>query len=79
MCESVCVEYGVCMLSMRVYVFVSMCNVSVRVLVFVLSYQLKLIKIRAKLTILNHCAVPFLSRANLYWYCYYSTYVCNLL
>ena len=29
----------------------------------VISYQLKLIKVRAKLTNLNHCAVPFLSRS----------------
>ena len=29
----------------------------------VLSYQLKLIKMRAKLASVNHCAVPFLSRA----------------
>ena len=36
------------------------------------SYQLKLIKLRGKLANLNHCAVPFLSRAavNLYWYDY---------
>ena len=35
-----------------------------------LSYQLNLIKMRAKLANLNHCAVPFLSRAadNLCWY-----------
>ena len=29
-----------------------------------LSHQLKLIKMCAKLTNLNHCAVPFLSRAD---------------
>ena len=36
----------------------------------ILSYQLKLIEMRAKLANLNHCAVPFLSRAvvNLSWY-----------
>ena len=41
----------------------------------VLSYQLKLIRMRVKLAILNHCAVPFLSRAaaNLCWY-YYTMY-----
>ena len=38
----------------------------------VLSYELELIKMRAKLTNLNYCAVPFLSRAavNLCWYDY---------
>ena len=38
--------------------------------VFVLSYQLKLIKMRAEFASLNPCAVPFLSRAgvNLSWY-----------
>ena len=38
----------------------------------VYSYQLKLIKICAELANINHCAVPFLSRAavKLYWYCY---------
>ena len=41
----------------------------------ILSYQLKLIKMCAKLANLNHCAVPFLSRAgaNLCWY-YYTLY-----
>ena len=36
----------------------------------VISYQLKLIKMHAKLANLNECAVPFLSRAavNLCWY-----------
>ena len=36
------------------------------------SYQLKLMKFRAKLASLNHCAVAFLSRAgaNLYYYSY---------
>ena len=36
----------------------------------VISYQLKLIKMRAELANLNHCAVQFLSRAavNLCWY-----------
>ena len=35
-----------------------------------MSYQLKLIKMRTELANLNHCAVPFLSRAavNLSWY-----------
>ena len=34
------------------------------------SYQIKLIKMRAELANLNHCAVPFLNRAavNLCWY-----------
>ena len=38
----------------------------------VLLYQLKLIKMHAKLGTLNHRAVPFLSRAgaNLCWYYY---------
>ena len=38
----------------------------------VISYQLKLIKMRAILADLNDCAVPFLSRAaaNMYWYHY---------
>ena len=38
----------------------------------VLSYQLKLIKMRAELANLNVCAVPFLSRAavNFCWYYY---------
>ena len=38
----------------------------------ILSYQLKLTKMLAELTNLNHCAVPFLSRAavNLWWYDY---------
>ena len=38
--------------------------------VYVLSYLLKLIKMRAKLANLNHCAVSLLSRAavNLCWY-----------
>ena len=36
----------------------------------ILSYQLKLIRMRAKLAYLNYCAVPFLSRVvvNLCWY-----------
>ena len=40
----------------------------------VISYQLKLIKMRAELTNLNNCAVPILSRAavNLCWYYYVS-------
>ena len=35
-----------------------------------ISYQLKLKKMREELAGLNHCAVPFLSRAavNLSWY-----------
>ena len=42
----------------------------------VLSYEVKLIKMRAKLVNLNHCAVPFLSRAaaNLCWFYYYVVY-----
>ena len=38
-----------------------------------ISYQLQLIKMRAEVASLNHCAVPFLSRAavNLSWH--YST------
>ena len=41
----------------------------------IISYQLKLTKMRAELADLNHCAVLFLSRAavNLRWY--YYTYV----
>ena len=37
----------------------------------VLSYQFKLIIMRAEIANLNHCAVPFLSRAavNFRWYC----------
>ena len=40
-------------------------------------YQFKLIKMRAELVKLNHCAVPFLSRAavNLSWY----DIICNLI
>ena len=34
----------------------------------------KLIKLRAKLACLNHCAVLFLSHAAVNWYCY--TYYC---
>ena len=30
---------------------------------YIISYQLKLIEMRAKLASLNECAVPFLSRA----------------
>ena len=35
-----------------------------------MSYQLKLMKMRAGLANINHCAVPFLRRAavNLSWY-----------
>ena len=42
------------------------------IIIVVLSYQLKLIKMRAKSANLNHCAVPFLSHAavNLCWYDY---------
>ena len=38
--------------------------------ILVISYQLKLIKMRTELATLNHSAVPFLSRAasNLCWY-----------
>ena len=38
----------------------------------VISYQLKLVKMRAELANLNHCVVHFLSRAavNLCWYYY---------
>ena len=41
-----------------------------RITLVIISYQLKLIKMRAKLANLNLCAVPFLSRAaaNLYDY-----------
>ena len=41
-----------------------------------ISYQLKLIKMRSELANLNDCAVPFLSRAaaNLCWY-YYTMYI----
>ena len=40
--------------------------------IYVISYQLKLTKMRAELANLNHCAVPFLScvAANLCWYYY---------
>ena len=43
----------------------------------VLSYEVKLIKMRAKLANLNHCAVPFLrcAAANLCWYYYYVIYM----
>ena len=39
---------------------------------FILSYQLELAKMRAKLVDINHCSVLFLSRAaaNLWWYYY---------
>ena len=37
----------------------------------ILSYQLKLIKMRADLAVLNNCAVPFLSRAAVNMCCYY--------
>ena len=42
----------------------------------VLSYQIKLIKMRAKLANLNDCAVAFLNRAvaNLCWYYIYIIY-----
>ena len=42
----------------------------------ILSYNLKLIKMRAKLATLDYCAVTFLSRAavNLSWYDY-SNYI----
>ena len=45
------------------------------VIVFVISYQLKLIKMRAELANLNHSVVPFLSRAvvKLCWYYYNQT------
>ena len=41
----------------------------------IILYQLKLMKMRAKLANLNDCAVPFLSRAavNLCWYNYTDT------
>ena len=40
-------------------------------------YQRKLIKMRSELASLNHCAVPFLSRAavNLCWYYIINTYI----
>ena len=43
-----------------------------RTIYYVLSYQLKSIKMRAKLANLNDCVAPFLSRAtaNLCWYYY---------
>ena len=42
----------------------------------IVSYQLNMKKMRTELANLNHCAVPFLSRAavNLSWY-YYTMYV----
>ena len=41
----------------------------------IISYQLKLIKMRAELANINDCAVPFLSRAavNFCWYDYTTT------
>ena len=53
---------------------------SLIIILIVYHYQHKLIKMRAELANLNHCAVPFLSRAavNLCWY-YIMTYqVSNL-
>ena len=43
---------------------------SIHILQHILSYQLKLKKMRTKLASPNRCAVPFLSRAavNLSWY-----------
>ena len=37
---------------------------------YIISYKLKLTKMRVELANLNDCAVPFLSRAavNLFWY-----------
>ena len=49
-----------------------MCKCIIDICVNVISYQHKLIKMRAKLANINHCAVPLLSRAavNLCWYYY---------
>ena len=41
-------------------VFINSLIPNVNVMSNILSYQLKLIKVRAKLANLNHCAVPFL-------------------
>ena len=47
-------------------------DANAKVAYVLLSYQLKLTKMLAKLSSLNDCAVPFLSRAavNLRWYWY---------
>ena len=51
-------------------------HIGIMIIMYVLSYQLKLIKMHAKLANLNHYAVPFLSRAgvNLCWYYYIYIY-----
>ena len=55
-----------------IYVHCTLHNVYICTYMYLLSYQLKLIKMRAKLSSLNHCTVLLLSRAavNLYWYWY---------
>ena len=72
-------ESEVCFLLCTMYsVQCTMCTVQctkqekLHIMCTVLSYQLKLIKMHAKLSSLNHCAEPFLSRAavNLCWYWY---------
>ena len=42
----------------------------IRYIIIIISYQLELMKMRADLVDLNHCAVLFLIRAavNLWWY-----------
>ena len=64
--ECVCVYCVVCTFILCGVVFLD------TITRYIISYQLKLIKLRAKLANLNHCAVPFLSRAiaNLCWYSY---------
>ena len=65
---------------MRRYAFIQSCDYRYKhhKNVSITSYQLKLIKMRAELANLNHCAVPFLSRAdvNLCWY--YTTFILAL-
>ena len=51
--------FSLCSLNLREYHF----KIPFIIVRGVLSYQLKLIKMRAKLANVNHCAAPFFSRA----------------
>ena len=42
--------------------------------ILLIKYQRKLIKMRAELANLNHCAVPFLTRASAFLCWYYFTF-----
>ena len=72
LCLMICPALSVANLFSTLSITITSVNITLPLIV---SYQLKLIKMHAKLANLNDCAVPFLSRAttNLCWYYYTHT------